>query len=330
MRVIEWTLARQLGRLVATAPRGKPCRVLIVPIGDGATAGALTGSWGAEVYGIEPSPPSARRAAQQSSARVLCCAFEDARLGKGGWSGAVIELPDPPETADADLLERHDLRACGWIRRAATALAPGGVLIAAGRQDAFTAPVCRTLERLLAPLHVFSASSGILVVLGAALGPGGRVALHRAALADRARPLERTPEGIVRLPAAPAAPPAFAAATLTWEQAADEAERHGVWSDPAFASDLRRRRPWDIRPLTPLARGHLGQLVAAGAFDNVLLAGPGGRPLLVRGRTHKIRRTREDGSARTTREAFRTSVVTLDPATGEFQVLEAGGDATTP
>jgi len=76
----------------------------------------------------------------------------------------------------------------------------------------------------------------------------------------------------------------------------------------------------------PLARGHLGQLIAAGAFNNVLLTGPDGRPILIKGRTDKIRRSHEDGPAHTIREAFRTSVVALDPATGAFRILDASGD----
>ncbi len=330
MRLVTWHLANAIGRLVAPAPRGQRTRTLIVPIGDGSHLQPLAGSWRTEVFGIEPSPAMAQRASS-SAARVLCCAFQDARLGHGGWSGVVIELPDPPAASDADSLDRHDFRISGWIRRAVTALAPGGVFLGLGRAETFTRAVAYTLETYLAPLHVFSAQeagTAVLVVLGlASRGPAQKRAVHhQTPLADRAQPLYRATAALATLPAAPEKPPVFAAASLTWEQATTEAAKHGVWADPAFAHQLRAGRPWDLHPLMPLSRGHLGQLIAAGAFDNVLLTGPDGRPILVKGRTDKIRRSHEDGPARTTREAFRTSVVTFDPASGEFCVLGAGGD----
>jgi hypothetical protein len=330
VRLVTWHLATAIGRLVAPAPRGERTRTLLVPIGDGSYLQPLAGSWRTEVFGIEPSLALAQRVSS-TAARVLCCAFQDARLGHGGWSSVVIELPDPPAASDADSLDRHDVRISGWIRRAAAALVPGGVFLGIGRSGTFTRAVAHTLETYLTPLRVFSAQeagTAVLAVLGlASRGPAQKRAVrHQTSLADRAQPLSRATVALATLPAAPEKPPVFAAASLTWEQDTTEAATHGVWADPTFAPQLRAGRPWDLHPLMPLSRGHLGQLIAAGAFDNVLLPGPDGRPVLVKGRTDKIRRSHEDGPARTTREAFRTSVVIVDPASGEFQVLEAGGD----
>jgi len=240
----------------------------------------------------------------------------------------VIELPDPPAGADPDALDRYDLRMAGWIHRVVSLLAANGVLVAIARPEALSRSMTYTLEACLSPLHIFAAQDGkrqILAVLGTLRGSRGRVVRHHGAIAERARPLEQAEPGLVTLPPAPAKPPVFAAAVLTWEQAAAEAAKHGVWVDPQLVSALRAAKPWDLHPLMPLARGHLGQLIAAGAFNNVLLIGPDGRPILIKGRTDKIRRTHEDGPARTIREAFRTSVVTLDPATGTFRVVDASG-----
>ncbi len=82
----------------------------------------------------------------------------------------------------------------------------------------------------------------------------------------------------------------------------------------------------------PLARGHLGQLIACGAFNNALLQAPDG-PVLVKGQTRTLRtetESRDEPTAKgepathvtTMRDAFTTTVTLLHLVTGEIESVQ--------
>ncbi len=108
-------------------------------------------------------------------------------------------------------------------------------------------------------------------------------------------------------------------------QAAAEAKRRGVWTQPQLAEQLWPPDERPVRPLMPLRRGHLALLIAAGMLNNVVLSQNGER-LLVKGRTHKelVPVESADEDTEVQREVIRTSVVVLDLDTGTLQVVGQG------
>ena len=134
-----------------------------------------------------------------------------------------------------------------------------------------------------------------------------------------------------QVPALPAGEVLFASLFFDPIRAEEEARRRGVWTQPAFADHLWPPGDRPVRPLMPLRRGHLAMLVAAGMLNNVVLrdpGDPGGRRVLVKGRTRKelvpVETDRDDVEVE--REVLRTAVVVLDLGTGEIETVDSGSD----
>jgi hypothetical protein len=128
------------------------------------------------------------------------------------------------------------------------------------------------------------------------------------------------------LPALSPKPVLFSSLFFDPEAAAIEARQHGVWTSPAVTERLWPAEERPVRPLMPLRRGHLAVLMAAGFLNNLLLEG-NGRRLLVKGRTYKelVEVASDDPELKVEREVLRTSVVTLDLDTAEFEVVQLAG-----
>src|SRR5581483_6776243 len=121
-------------------------------------------------------------------------------------------------------------------------------------------------------------------------------------------------------PSLPAGEILFGSLFFEATQVAEEAQRRGVWVQPQLAEQLWPSEERPVRPLMPLRRGHLALLIAAGFFNNVLLV-QDDECILVKGRTHKelIPIETDDQDMEVVREVLRTSVVTLDLATGTLE-----------
>ncbi len=102
----------------------------------------------------------------------------------------------------------------------------------------------------------------------------------------------------------------------------------GLWDDPEVTKRLwPSLTPALLRPLMPLARGHLAQFGVSGLLRNTVLHARDGTPYLVKGRAIKARNVRayeeenEKGNAvsvRVTRESAETGVTLLNLRTGDW------------
>jgi hypothetical protein len=141
-------------------------------------------------------------------------------------------------------------------------------------------------------------------------------------------PLSDNPVGLaVTVPSLPAGDVLFASLAFDPPQAAAEARLRGAWVQTDLTEQLWPSNDQQVRPLMPLRRGHLALLIAAGLLNNCVLR-DGERSVLVKGRTFKelISIDSDDEEVEIQREVIRTSVTVLDLVTGEFQVVDQGGD----
>jgi len=140
-------------------------------------------------------------------------------------------------------------------------------------------------------------------------------------------PLPDEPSGpLLDVPSLPAGEILFASLFFDPVQAAAEAQRRGVWTQPQLTEQLWPPDERPVRPLMPLRKGHLALLIAAGMLNNVVLEQEG-QQVLVKGRTYKelVPVDSADEDTEIQREVLRTSVVVLDLATGCFEVVDQNG-----
>ncbi|HXX40619.1 MAG TPA: hypothetical protein VEP50_21100 [bacterium] len=290
----------------------------------------LAQTWNTELFALTVNNTEADSLrAMMPAARVMCASLADARITHGSMSVAVVELPAPdPKMAD-DAWGYDDATPIAVLRRAALTLVPNGILVATMPIAGFTQRFWRTLttwfdivgtERLKdRDADVGVAVVGTLRPSFASTTPPAFPRLDKMSEAG-------LPARIGPLPAAPGKRVEFIATGFTYPQAMTEGRQHGVWTDPVTTARLVPDVEWTVRPLMPLARGHLGQLIACGAFNNALLQGPDG-PVLLKGQTHKLRReTEKDKHVTTMRDQFQTTVTLLHLRTGQLEIVETGED----
>ncbi len=109
----------------------------------------------------------------------------------------------------------------------------------------------------------------------------------------------------------------------------------GLWDDPEVTKRLwPALAPALLRPLMPLARGHLAQFGVSGLLRNTVLHDREGTPYLVKGRAIKARTVRAweeetvQGASvhvRVTRESAETGVTLLNLRTGDWIDVRPGG-----
>lgn len=138
-------------------------------------------------------------------------------------------------------------------------------------------------------------------------------------------PLSGPPEPLYRPSAGRTGEVLFASGELDPLAAAEAARRRGAWAQPAVATQLWPEDEAPVRPLMPLRKGHLAQLVAAGFLNNILLR-DGDLAVLVKGRTEKrFRVVSDDETTRVEREEIATSVMLLDLRSGELRQVGSVG-----
>ena len=104
--------------------------------------------------------------------------------------------------------------------------------------------------------------------------------------------------------------------------AATEARHSGLWASPAITDKFWPQEVTLARPLMPLRKGHMAQLVAAGFLDNLSLQ-TGDERILVKGRTTKVMETVEENDEKTVKQdKMRTTIITLNLDTGEIQDIQ--------
>jgi predicted RNA methylase len=302
--------------------------------GTGEPLAVITRSLGAETYGIEIHEQRAEEARHRLD-RVLHTSAFTVRLSNGAFS---LLFCNPPydDAAEGRRLEHAFLTAM------TRALAPGGVLV-------FLVPqrqLARSARYLAGHYHDFRAYRfpdpefarfGQVVLFAVRKPQPGADAAAQAQLdawagaALAPLPDEPPPGATATVPPVRRGDLLFATLFFDSAEAAQEARRRGVWTQAAFAEQVWPPDEQPIRPLMPLRKGHLAQLIAAGLLNNLALYG-GGQRLLVKGSTRKELVPVETADEHTTieREVLRTTVVTLDLDTGAFEVIEDGRGAARP
>lgn len=123
---------------------------------------------------------------------------------------------------------------------------------------------------------------------------------------------------IFEAPCVPNAPIIFTTRSIDPAAAANEARQNGLWNSQSIIDRFWPQEHRKERPLMPLRKGHLAQLVAAGFLDNLLLEEEDER-LLIKGRT-----TKESVLVESTpdkdiyQDKMRTTVVVLDLDSGKM------------
>lgn len=326
-------VAAAVSHLLAAEPGGakRRARLLEPCCGEGQALAAVSGALRAASYGVELHEGRAA-AARSRLDHVLCASAFNVRLANGGWSGVWL---NPPYDAD----QEHGRLEHGFLVNLSRALCPGGVLVylvpqrrlaVSARYLAahFRDHACyRFPNPEFAPFHQV-----VLLAAKRSQPTPDQAAQERIACwADAVLPaLPDAPEGLptYRLPALSAAPVMFGTLAFDPGEAAKEARRAGAWTQPRLTEQLWPAEATPISPLMPLRKGHLALLIAAGMLDNVVLR-DGEHVLLIKGQTRKEFVPIETGDEDTLveREVIRTSVVTLDLATGELDRIEQGGAA---
>lgn len=301
-------------------------RLLDPCCGIGAALRQLADVVGGETYGIE----IARDRHDEARAildHALCASAFAVRLAHDAFS--CLWLNPPYDYDDESKRLEH-----AFLTETTRALCPGGLLvfIVPQRRLAVSARYLAShYERLACyrfPDAEYADFRQVVLIAVKRDGPVAGVDSRERVEAWAYEPLPELPtpgsvEPMFSLLTLPSGPVLFAPQFFDPESAAREARRAGLWVSPALAERLWPAEERPVRPLMPLRRGHLAVLIAAGFLNNILLEADG-RRVLVKGRTYKESVVVESGDPEVEiqREVLRTSVVTLDMQTGEFEAIQ--------
>ncbi len=319
--------------LVPVASAGKRVLRLLDPCaGEGTAAATLAVALGAETYGIELNTERAEIARARLD-HVLATSAFSVRLANGAFSALFL---NPPYSHDDEQRRLEH----AFLTSLTRALCPGGVLV-------FLIPQSRLAisARYLAshyngfrvyrfPDPEFAAFQQIVLFATRkrqpSHDPSVQAQLESWSGGDLTALPEAPTESSVPVPSLPAGEILFASLFFDPVEAAAEARRRGVWTQPQLCEQLWPAEEKPVRPLMPLRRGHLALLIAAGFLNNVLLCQEQ-RRVLVKGRISKelVPVESDDDDTTIEREVLRTSVVLLDLTTGEFEVVDQEGAGET-
>jgi len=300
-------------------------RVLDPCAGTGEPLAALARALGAESYGIEINEERAEQCRTRLD-HVLATSAFTVRLANGAFS--LLALNPPYALDDEKRRLEH-----AFLTSLSRALRPGGVLLFLIPQRRLTVSA-RYLAAHYTGFRAYRfpdpeyAAFQQIVVLATkkaqpTLDPETQARLEACSSADLP-PLPDEPEGApLGVPALPRGEILFAPLTFDPTVAAREAQRHGVWTQAAFAEQLWPPDEQPVRPLMPLRRGHLALLIAAGLLNNVVLR-QDDRRVLVKGRTRKemVPVESDDEDTEIQRERLRTSIVVMDLDSGAIEIVE--------
>jgi predicted RNA methylase len=322
-----------IARHLAPAPTGgrAAIRILDPCAGTGAAVAHLAAALGAASYGVELNAGRAAEARALLDHAIAGDAFA-IRCANRAFS-ALFANPPYDDTGDERQRQEH-----AFLTGLSRTLATGGLLILVVPQ--------RRLDRSARYLASHYDGHAVFRFPDPEWAAFGQVVLfahrreaarHDAAAETRLRswaseallPLPDAPadgKAPFRVPALPAGPVLFAGLAFDASAAAAEARRAGVWASPTLAEQLWPADERPIRPLMPLRRGHLAQLIAAGFLNNHVLEAGGDR-FLVKGHTRKeLIVVADDEERRIEREAIRTSVMYCDLRTGAIRAVGNGAD----
>lgn len=330
-------VADAIARHLAPVDAGRrgALRILDPCAGTGAAVARLAAALGAESFGVELNEGRAGEAALVLDRALTGDAFA-IRVANQAFSALFC---NPPYDDSGD--ERRRLEHA-FLTGLSRTVARGGLLILIIPQ--------RRLElsaRYLASHYAEHAAYrfpdpewddfGQLVLFARRRDAARHDAVAEARLRAWARdPLPPLPDAPAdgqppfRVPAVPAGPVLFTGLFFDAAAAAREARRTGVWASANLAEQLWPPDERPTRPLMPLRKGHLAQLIAAGFLDNHILEAGGDR-FLVKGRTRKeLVVLVDDDEQLIEKEAIRTSVMYCDLRTGAIEAVGNGRGTATP
>jgi hypothetical protein len=314
---ISLPLARIIATYAAPPPKGRG-RVLDTSAGSGDALRLLGTVWNCDTYGTETNPELVSSARVQTT-RVLRDDFADVRISRSCMSAVLVRL----SAARTDLRKKRN---SAILRKAASALAPGGLLVAYGPPQALDTGTCTALLHAASVRLVASHRTTSTVVVLAVRQAGGSAwsrpaALRKAAASGSIPEIGPADAPIVTLPALQGRF-TFGASYSGYEDLIADAAEHGVWTRPELDPILLKPAEHTPRPLMPLRKGHLSLLLAGGMFDNLVIRGMRGEKLVVRGHVLKVRSTVESTGARAVEaERFSVAVSVLDLRTGALRIL---------
>jgi hypothetical protein len=295
----------------------------------GEAATALAQRVGAESYGIEINSDRAQEAMARLDHVLTTSAFS-VRLAHSAFSCLFL---NPPYAADD---EKRRLEHA-FLTAMTRALAPGGILVLIIPQRRL-AVSARFLASHYTTVRIFRfpdpeyASFRQIVLFAtlkprSVLDPSAQARLELSAGVELPTlPDQPTDSTLLSPPTVSRGDILFASLFFDPEQAAAEARRRGVWTNPEVIAQLWPSDERIVRPLIPLRRGHLALLTAAGMLNNIVLA-QADHTILVKGRVRKefVARESEDEEVEVSREVLRTSVTVLDLTTGAIEVVDQEG-----
>ena len=135
------------------------------------------------------------------------------------------------------------------------------------------------------------------------------------------QPLRRAPFPRFSIPKGREGNILFATRAIDPTEAAIAARERGLWSQRESMEAFQPSEDNRTRPLMPLRKGHMAMLVAAGFLNNLVLEHEGDR-VLVKGRTTKEKvLVNETEEKETYRDKMKTTVVTVNLDSGEFEEI---------
>ena len=343
-----------IARFIA-APHGG--RLLDPCAGKGAALVQLAGAWGLEPFGVELHPERADAAKSLVDAhithrptllhhdrhvtRIFAGSMQFMNITGSSFSCTFVNPPFDYDEKDKRREVRFLSKATGWLQT-------NGILIFVIPQQILR--LKRIAEPILswyADLRVLAFPAehrrfGEVVIFGRkrarrqALFDDTKLKQFQALHAAQLTPIDEAEVVVYELPHLhiPTAQLTFLPQTLTSADILSEVQQHGITTLPAYQR-LITAPPnllHDFRPLMPLRKGHLANLIAAGFLNNQRIERDDDSPLLIKGLTFKNTRTREyheqkgEDTQKVTEltESFNTVINTLAP---DGTIVRLKGDA---
>jgi predicted RNA methylase len=306
-------------------PAAGPIRMLDPCCGLGDPLQKIARHLGAESYGIELDRERAA-VSEEKLHRVIQGDALTARVSPNAFS---LLFLNPPYDQD----ERRRLE-YKFLVQATAWLAPRGMLIYLIPQGRYHANTLRYLARSLRLYRFpdddyqrFKQTVLFAVKKARASFDLAEQEQLKTALNEMLPVLPRDASTVYTVPSAQAERELiFRSSEVTPEEVFPEIDTHGVWLLPEVKENLDSRTAARVvRPLMPLRKGHLAQLIAAGFINNQVLEA-NGKWLLIKGRTIKESVDVRSGDEDTTieRDVIRTTIMALDEKGHIIEIGEGG------
>jgi len=259
--------------------------------GTGSAAGFLANAWNLTSWGLEFHETRAQRARLHLDHVLRTDSFET-RLSSHAFS---VLFLNPPYDHEADI-GRTELT---WLKTWTPKLQTGGILLFLIQEKdlpemiPYLATHYRAIQVFRFPHPEYTRFHQI-VIMGIRKSQASLSQRMEQQLLDSLESLPTLSETINApwpiTPSLTTTPPLFQSSWIDPQETYHESQRYGVWTDARFTSLLSPPPQEAHRPLLPLRRGHLIQLLAAGMLNNQVIETTTKR-LVIKGQAIKATRT---------------------------------------